>query len=125
MQSTNFFIIIAITATNQVQGLFMLKSGLQKIVRMNAVVSSVVDSMQVGLVSDRLIDDVVNIHINKLDILYLGLFAGFLFSQLMLMKQVRYEKLSNISSYSSTKKWVNQLLFVLYFILMKGVDNAI
>jgi hypothetical protein len=71
--SVYFYIVVAFTNTQGVQGLFLAKSGLQKIVRLNAVVSSVVDNLQVSLVSDRLLDDLVNIHMNKLDILYIFL----------------------------------------------------
>ena len=128
MKTIYVFVLIG-CCINESNSFPIINSGLQKIIRIKAIASSVIDNLQIMLVSDKLIDDVVNIHINKFDIFYLGLFTLFIYSQIMLMEyrnEYKYmDKLSKISSYTDTKKIVNCIFLVIYFIFVKGIENAI
>jgi len=122
------FILIG-CCIHESNGILLIKSGLQKIIRIKAITSSFIDNLQIGLVSDKLIDDVVSVHINKLDIFYLGLFTMFIASQFILVEYrneyKNLNKLSKISSYTNTKKVVNYIFLVIYFICVKGIENAV
>jgi hypothetical protein len=109
----------------------LIRSNLQKIIRLNALQSSMIDNFRIDTISDNFVNDnflrdVINIHINNQDLLHFAMLALFTYSQIIFMKygNTRNEKLINISSYKYTKQSLNQILFIVYVVCIKGIETA-
>jgi hypothetical protein len=110
-----------------VRGFSFIRSDLQSIVRTNAIISSLADNMKVGMIGDKLVTDLVHIHIGQIDAVYAGVFGAFLISQYMIYKNMNmvFLKFSNITTYEKTRKLMNHILYILYFVFIRDMDNAI
>jgi hypothetical protein len=106
-------------------GFSFFQSGLQKIVKTNAVVASLIDNIQIGMFSDKLLLDITNVNIGNTDVMYLLISGVFLYSQILATKNIKIAKFANIDDFKETKKIMTQIIFILYCIFWKGIDNAI
>jgi hypothetical protein len=121
------FVLYAFHWFHLIRGFSFIRSELQSIVRTNAIISSLADNMNVGMVGDKLVTDFVHIHVDQVDAVYAGLLGIFLISQYIISKNMNmiFLKFSNITTYEKTRKWMNHILYILYFVLIKDMDNAI